>query len=75
MAKKKVYRSSTDKIFAGVCGGLGEYFDIDSTIIRLIWVFLGLISAFVGAIVAYFICAFIIPVKNKDYNNPYPDEQ
>lgn len=35
---KKLMRSSTDKKIAGVCGGLAEYFEIDSTVIRLIWV-------------------------------------
>ena len=35
---KKLYRSKTDRRIAGVCGGLGNYFDIDPTIIRLAWV-------------------------------------
>ena len=39
---KKLYRSSTDKKIAGVCGGLGEYFNIDPTLVRLGAVVLGL---------------------------------
>ena len=39
---KKLYRSNTDRKLCGVCGGLAEYFDIDPTIIRLIFVFLTL---------------------------------
>ena len=35
---KQLYRSDTNKILFGVCGGLGEYFNIDPTIIRLLWV-------------------------------------
>lgn len=75
MSAKKLYRSNTDKKITGVCGGLAEYFDVDSTIIRLIWVLLACITAFVGAFVAYLIVALIIPVKVQDYNNPNPDEQ
>lgn len=75
MSAKKLYRSNTDKKITGVCGGLAEYFDVDSTIIRLIWVLLACITAFVGAFVAYLIVALIVPVKVQDYNNPTPDEQ
>ena len=38
MNEKKLYKSSTDKKLAGVCGGLAEYFNIDSTLVRLGWV-------------------------------------
>ena len=37
--KKKIYRSESDRRIAGVCGGIGEYFDVDSTLIRLAFVF------------------------------------
>ena len=40
MNGKKLYRSEYDKMFLGVCGGLGEYFGIDPTIIRLGWALL-----------------------------------
>lgn len=39
---KKLYRSKKDRIIAGVCRGMGEYFDVDPTIIRLLWLFLAL---------------------------------
>ncbi len=61
--EKKLYLSDTDKKIAGVCGGLGEYFGIDSTLIRLAWVFLLIPTAFVGGTVAYFIAAAIIPKR------------
>ncbi len=38
--EKRLHRSRTEKIIGGVCGGLGEYFDIDPTIVRLITVLL-----------------------------------
>ena len=57
---KRLYRSRNERIIAGVCGGFGEYFNIDPTIIRLIWVLL----AFSGAgIIAYIIAWIIIPEK------------
>lgn len=59
--EKKLYRSLTDKKLAGVCGGLAEYFGIDSTIVRLILV-LAVLFAGVG-ILAYIIAAIVMPVK------------
>ena len=44
MDEKKLYKSSTDKKLAGVCGGLAEYFNIDSTLVRLGWVVFGLLG-------------------------------
>ncbi len=56
---KKLYRSRTDRKIAGVCGGLGEYFNFDPTLVRLLFV-LGLI--FVGGtLLAYLILMFVIP--------------
>jgi len=54
---KRLYLSDTDKKIAGVCGGIAEYFGIDSTLIRLGWVFLLLPTAFIGGIVIYFLAA------------------
>ncbi|MBI4155221.1 PspC domain-containing protein [Candidatus Woesearchaeota archaeon] len=59
---KKLYRSSKNKIIFGICGGIGEYLDIDPTIIRLLWIIFTLLSLGVG-ILAYIIAAFIIPKK------------
>lgn len=59
MENKKLYRSTTNCMLAGVCGGIGEYFNIDPTLIRLAWV---LFSALGGSgILAYIIAAIIIP--------------
>lgn len=56
--KKKLYVSQTDKKIAGVCGGLAEYFNIDSTIVRLIFVVFGLTGS---GILAYIIAMVIMP--------------
>ncbi|NLY67100.1 MAG: PspC domain-containing protein [Tissierellia bacterium] len=61
---KKLYRSSTDKQIAGVCGGIAEYFNIDPTIVRLLWAFISL--AYGTGIIAYIVCAIVIPERPKD---------
>ena len=61
--KKRLYKSAIDKKLCGVCGGLAEYFDIDSTIVRLAWV---LFTALGGSgIIAYIIAALVIPEKRE----------
>ena len=40
MSDKRLYRSSVNYMLAGVCGGIGEYFNIDPTLIRLAWVYI-----------------------------------
>lgn len=58
MNNKKLYRSNTNKMLSGVCGGIGEYFDLDPTIVRLVWAIIG----FTGpGILAYIVAACIIP--------------
>lgn len=59
--EKKLYRSNTDKKLCGVCAGIGEFFGVDPTIIRLAWVFITLCAG-VG-ILAYIISALVIPNK------------
>ena len=57
--EKKLYRSRVDRRIAGVCGGLAVYFNVDPTIIRLIWVIFAL--TFGSGLLAYLICALVIP--------------
>ena len=61
--KKKLYKSDSDKKISGVCGGIAEYFDIDSAIVRLIWVALSF--AYGAGILAYFVCALVIPNESE----------
>jgi phage shock protein C len=60
---KKLYLSKTDKKIKGVCGGLAEYFDVDSSITRLGVLFVSLITAIVPAIITYIVASCIIPFK------------
>lgn len=60
-AAKKLYRSAQDKKIAGVCGGIGAYLDIDSTLIRLAWVIGTVLTGVAPGIVGYIIAAIVIP--------------
>ncbi|KHD38759.1 phage-shock protein [Clostridium acetobutylicum] len=56
---RKLYLSSRNKKICGVCGGIGEYLNIDPTIIRLLWIVL--LFVFGTGILAYIICAIVMP--------------
>ena len=58
---KKLYRNTQNKMISGVCSGLADYLNIDPTLVRVLWVLLGLF-AFAGVIL-YIVCMFIIPEK------------
>lgn len=61
---KKLYLSETDKKLTGVCGGLAEYFEIDSTIVRLGWVILSFFPPFPG-VFGYILASLIIPKRGS----------
>jgi phage shock protein C len=60
---KKLYRSKNDKMIAGICGGVGERFSIDPTLIRLAVVFVGVASCILPMLAAYIVAWIIIPVE------------
>lgn len=61
MEQKKLFRARDNRMVCGVCGGIGEYFNIDPTLVRLAWV---VFSACGGSgVLAYIIAAIIIPKK------------
>lgn len=62
MNDKKLYRSQTNRVFCGVCGGIGEYLNVDPTVVRLLWV----IFVFMGGsgFLAYIVAALIMPNIN-----------
>lgn len=64
--ERRIYLSNTDKKVGGVCAGIGEYFGIDSTIVRLLTVILTFLTGFVPGIIIYAIAWGIIP-QRKDY--------
>lgn len=60
---KHLYKSSDNKIFAGILGGLGEYYNVDPVLLRTGFVFVTIITGIVPCALAYFICSYIIPKK------------
>ena len=52
----------TDKKICGVCGGLAEYFDMDPTVMRILWVVLAFVAG--SGVLAYLICALIMPKQD-----------
>lgn len=59
---RRLTRSATDSRIAGVCGGLAEYFGVDATPIRLLWVILSILcGAVIGGVIAYLLAWLIIP--------------
>ncbi len=71
---KKLYRSETDKKIAGICGGLGEYFDVDPTVWRVIFVILLLPGGLPG-LIPYLILWLIIPTESEIKRNNVSDSQ
>jgi phage shock protein C len=69
--KQRLYRSQTNKVIAGVCGGLSEYLNVDATVVRLVWI---LITLFGGAGIFAYIAAWLIiptaPAKPNEMLQP-----
>lgn len=73
MEIKKLYRSETNKVFAGICGGFGEFFGIDPVPLRVAWLLVVIFTGVVPGLVAYIVAIFIIP--RRPFVKVYTDEQ
>lgn len=58
---KHLYRSKTNRIFGGIIGGLGEYFEIDATLLRLLWIVILIFTGVLPGLVAYLIALAVVP--------------
>ncbi len=63
MSNPKLYRSSSDKMIAGVCGGLGKYFGVDATIVRLVFLLLLFLGG--SGFLLYLILWIIVPLDQQ----------
>jgi phage shock protein C len=71
--QKRLMRSVTDSKIAGVCGGIAEYLEIDSTIVRLVWVLAVIVPVpLVPAILGYFVAWLIMPLPPLAAAVPQP---
>ena len=59
-SRRRLMRSSADKKIAGVCAGIADYFDLDATVVRIIWLLLFLLAGTGG--IAYIICWIVLPL-------------
>ncbi|MDN7023410.1 PspC domain-containing protein [Methanoculleus sp. FWC-SCC1] len=57
----KLTRSQNDRMVAGVIGGIGEYFNIDANLLRIIWVIVTVFTGFLPGIIAYILLWLILP--------------
>ena len=62
---KKLRRIRQGRVLAGVCTGLGEYFDTDPVLFRIIWVLIAIPTAVLGALIAYLVITLLIPAQDK----------
>ncbi len=63
--KKELTRSKNERIVAGVIGGVSEYFDVDATLLRIIFLLVLALTGFAPGVVAYIIAALIMPEKKS----------
>jgi len=62
---KKLYKSNKNKIFTGVIGGIGEYFNVDPVILRVFWLIIIVFTGFMPGIIAYIFTVLVIPKEPK----------
>lgn len=60
---KKLYRNAKNKMIAGICAGMADYFNIDPTVMRIIWIIATVLTGFIFGIIAYIVCILVIPEK------------
>jgi phage shock protein C len=68
--ERKLYRSRRHRVFLGVCGGFGEFFNIDPVVIRVIAVIITVCTGIFPGLAAYFIIALIVPVEGSAAATP-----
>ena len=66
--EKRLFKSNNNRVISGVCGGIGEYFGIDPTIVRLLWIIFGFAGG--SGIIAYIVAAVIIPTGSNESPPP-----
>jgi len=62
--QKRLYRSKDERMIWGICGGLAKYFDVDPTLVRVIWVLTLIFGGW--SLLAYVILRFVIPLEPQE---------
>lgn len=63
---KQLFRSKTNRVISGICGGIGEMVNVDPTIIRLFAIFLTIITGLVPGIITYVVAIFVVPERPQE---------
>lgn len=58
---KTLARSKSNKVWLGICGGVGEYFNFDPVLIRVVWILIVAFTGFAPGIIAYLLAALVMP--------------
>jgi phage shock protein C len=69
---KRLYRSEANRKIAGICGGVGEYLDIDPTIVRLVAIIFGFATGIVPFLIGYLFAWMIVPVAPRVSDHVQP---
>lgn len=64
---KKLYKIEQERVFCGVCGGIGEYLNLDYNIVRLLAVLISVFTAAFPMLIAYIVMACILPYKSQTF--------
>jgi phage shock protein PspC (stress-responsive transcriptional regulator) len=63
MAVRNLLRSRTNKVFFGLLGGLGAYFDMDPVFLRVVFIFVTILTALIPLTIAYFLSSLVVPLE------------
>ena len=73
--KKRLFRSRTNRKIAGVCGGLGAYFDVDPTIVRVLWAVGTILTSVILGIIVYIVMALVVPEEEIEKEPAAPSSK
>lgn len=66
---KKLFRSRKNRLVGGLLGGVGEYLNVDPSVVRLIFLILLIMTQIIPMTILYFVSFLVIPSNNDDYNH------
>ena len=70
LTMKRLYRNKENRVFAGIIGGLGEYFEVDPVILRLLWLVILIATGILPGVIVYLAAIFIVPEHHTRGNAP-----
>jgi len=62
---KKIFRSSQNKVLGGICGGIGEAYEVDPKLMRLAFIFVWLVTGIFPLLITYIVAWIVLPVEEK----------